>query len=229
MPNTANNLSVSRVTRSKEQAKTGYNQMSRWYDFISGSSEKKYRDLGLQKLNAREGEQVLEIGYGTGHCILALAQAVGSNGKVCGLDISDGMQAMSEARVRAAGLSEHVDLRTGDAASLPFDENRFDSVFMSFTLELFDTPEIPLVLTECLRVLRPGGRIAVVSLIKKSALAVDIYEWFHERMPVSVDCRPILAQDDLAAAGFEIRSVDSLTMWGLPVEIILAVKAKGTT
>lgn len=227
MPDAANNLSVSRVTRSKEQARIGYNQMSRWYDFISGSSEKKYRDLGLQKLDAREGEQVLEIGYGTGHCILTLAQAVGSSGSVCGMDISDGMRAISEARARAAGLAERVDLRTGDAASLPFEMDRFDAVFMSFTLELFDTPEIPRVLAGCFQVLRPGGRIVVVSLAKKAGLAVDIYEWFHERMPVSVDCRPILAQDDLAAAGFEIRSVDSLTMWGLPVEIILAVKAEG--
>jgi hypothetical protein len=41
-----------------------------------------------------------------------------------------------------------------------------------------------------------------------------------------VDCRPIYAQEDLRAAGFEIASVDALSMWGLPVEIILA-KRKG--
>lgn len=219
-----NSLPISRVPRSKEQAKTGYNQMSRWYDFISGSSEKKYRDLGLQKLAARSGEQILEIGYGTGHCALTLAQAVGEKGEVCGIDISDGMQAISLARVREAGLAEHVDLRVGDATALPFGASRFDAVFMSFTLELFDTPEIPLVLRQCFQALRPGGRIVVVSLIKKPGLAVDIYEWFHEKMPVSVDCRPILAQDDLSAAGFKLQSVDALSMWGLPLEIILAVK-----
>ncbi len=222
MPET--NPAISRVLRSKEQAKSSYNQMSRWYDMISGSSEKKYRDLGLQKLKAQTGEQILEIGYGTGHCILTLAQAVGSSGKICGIDLSDGMRAISEQRIREAGLQNGVDLRVGDATSLPFEDARFDAVFMSFTLELFDTPEIPLVLRECQRVLRPGGRIVVVSLIKKAVMAVQIYEWFHERMPVSVDCRPILAQESLREAGFKIDEADGLLMWGLPVEIILARK-----
>lgn len=222
MPET--NPAISRVLRSKDQAKSSYNQMSRWYDMISGSSEKKYRDLGLQKLKAQAGEQILEIGYGTGHCILTLAQAVGSNGKICGIDLSDGMRAISEQRIREAGLQDGVDLRVGDATSLPFDDARFDAVFMSFTLELFDTPEIPLVLRECQRVLRSGGRVVVVSLIKKAVMAVQIYEWFHERMPVSVDCRPILAQESLREAGFKIDEADGLLMWGLPVEIILARK-----
>ncbi len=215
---------ISRVPRTKAEAKTSYNQMSRWYDMISGSSEKKYRDLGLLKLKAHSGEQILEIGYGTGHCILTLAQAVGSDGNVCGIDISEGMLAISQKRILEAGLSERVDLHTGDAVSLPFASDRFDAVFTSFTLELFDTPEIPLVLKACHRVLRPGGRMVVVCLAKKNGVAVDIYEWFHEKMPTAVDCRPILAQNDLSEAGFSIREVDSLLMWGLPVEIILAEK-----
>ena len=218
---------ISRVPRTKAEARASYNQMSRWYDLVSGSSEKKYRDLGLQKLKAATGEQILEIGYGTGHCILTLAQAVGSSGKVCGIDLSEGMLAISQARLQQAGLSERVDLRSGDAVSLPFEANRFDAVFMSFTLELFDTPEIPLVLKQCHQVLRPGGRMVVVCLAKNAGMAVNIYEWFHEKMPTAVDCRPILAQSDLAEAGFSIREVDSLFMWGLPVEIILAVKQDG--
>lgn len=218
---------ISRVPRTKAEARASYNQMSRWYDMISGSSEKKYRDLGLLKLKAASGEQILEIGYGTGHCVLTLAQAVGSSGKVCGVDIAEGMRAISQKRIDEAGLNKRVDLHVADAVSLPFESNRFDAVFTSFTLELFDTPEIPLVLKECHRILRPGGRIVVVCLAKKSGIAVNIYEWFHEKMPTAVDCRPILAQNDLTQAGFSICEVDSLLMWGLPVEIILAEKKDG--
>ena len=54
--------SVSRVERSKEDARSSYNHLSRWYDALSGSSEKKFRDQGLEKLSAHSGERILEIG-----------------------------------------------------------------------------------------------------------------------------------------------------------------------
>ena len=215
---------ISRVLRSKEEARSSYNKLSRWYDLVSGSSEKKYRDIGLQKLAARPGERILEIGFGTGHCILSLAEAVGDSGHVCGIDLSDGMLAIARDRLERAGLQGRVDLQAGDALALPYESDGFDGVFMSFTLELFDTPEIPLLLEQCRRVLKAGGRIAVVTLVKKPGMAVRIYEWFHEKMPSAVDCRPILAQEDLAAAGFSLGEVTALSMWGLPVEIILAHK-----
>ncbi len=219
-------MPVSRVVRSKEKARANYDRLSRWYDIIAGSTEKKYRDIGLQKLAARPGERILEIGFGTGHCMLALAQAVGETGNVSGIDLSEGMLTIARERLRQAGLLDRVDLRVGDAAALPFAAGEFDGVFMSFTLELFDSPEIPIVLDQCYRVLRPGGRLSVVSMVKKAGTAVKIYEWFHEKMPVAVDCRPIYAQTDLTTAGFNIQDVAALSMWGLPVEIILAQKGK---
>lgn len=219
-------MPVSRVVRSKEKARANYDRLSRWYDIIAGSTEKKYRDIGLQKLAARPGERILEIGFGTGHCMLALAQAVGETGNVSGIDLSEGMLTIARERLRQAGLLDRVDLRVGDAAALPFAAGEFDGVFMSFTLELFDSPEIPIVLDQCYRVLRPGGRLSVVSMVKKAGTAVKIYEWFHEKMPVAVDCRPIYAQTDLTNAGFNIQDVAALSMWGLPVEIILAQKGK---
>jgi ubiquinone/menaquinone biosynthesis C-methylase UbiE len=215
---------ISRVTRTKAQARASYNRLSRWYDAFSGSSEAKYRDLGLQKLNPQPGETILEIGFGTGQGLLALAKATGETGKVYGIDLSDGMVALAQKRVSDTGLEARVDLRLGDASQLPFPKESFDGIFMSFTLELFDTPEIPLVLDQCRKVLRPGGRMALVTLTKSShpGTAERIYEWFHARLPALVDCRPILAQDALREAGFIIVDEAPFSMWGLPVEIILA-------
>ncbi|RJP49105.1 MAG: methyltransferase domain-containing protein [Anaerolineaceae bacterium] len=220
--------SVRRVHRSKEDARASYNRLSRWYDVVAGSSEKKYRDWGLKKLSAQPGERILEIGFGTGHCLVSLARAVGPSGGVIGLDISDGMLAIARERLAGLGLSERVDLHLGDASRLDFIETGIlDGVFMSFTLELFDNPEIPLVLKECLRILKPGGRLAIVSMTKTNppGLAVRLYEWFHDHMPNYADCRPIFARQAVEQSGFAIVDSEVSSMWGLPIEIVLGRKA----
>ena len=217
---------ISRVTRSKEQAKASYNKMSKWYDMLAGLAERKYRDAGLQKLCIKEGEIVLEIGFGTGHCIIALAKLVGNSGRVFGIDISEEMCDIARSGVKKAGLSERVRLECGDAANLPFEANFFDAIFMSFTLELFDTPEIPTVLHECKRVLRSGGRICVVAMSKKgkAGVMIKLYEWLHKKFPNYVDCRPIFVQKTLEDTGFQILDITEMSMWGLPIEIVVAKK-----
>jgi demethylmenaquinone methyltransferase/2-methoxy-6-polyprenyl-1,4-benzoquinol methylase len=181
----------------------------------------------LQKLSAQPGEKILEIGFGTGHCLVSLAKAVGSTGRIIGLDISDGMLAIARERLKDEGLDARVDLHLGDAASLSFIQaNSLDGIFMSFTLELFDNPEIPRVLQECHRILKPGGRLAVVSMTKTNPpnVPVRLYEWFHEHMPEYADCRPIFVRQALEENGFKLQNVCVSSMWGLPVEIVLGKK-----
>ena len=213
---------ISRVNRSKEEARVFYSRISRLYDFSEGSFERKYIQMGVEKLSVKEGDIVLEIGVGTGESVIEFAKIVGDSGKVYGIDISEGMLDVTRMKLKKKGLLDRVELVNKDAVDLPFKDDFFDKVFMSFTLELFDTPEIPKVLSECFRVLKKGGHICVVSLSKKNSnVMVRMYEWLHGIFPRMLDCRPIFVEEVLNNAGFKTVYSSVISMWGLPVEIVV--------
>ena len=210
---------------SRAETKALYDKISKVYDLLSEHTEGPVREAGLRMLAPQPGETVLEIGFGTGHALVWLARVVGISGKVQGIDLSSGMLAVTESLLRREGVAEQVELRTGDAADLPYPAESMDAVFMSFTLELFDTPEIPVVLAQCRRVLRTGGRIVVVGMSKEGehGMIYETYEWTHRHFPNFVDCRPILISQVIAAAGFEVTDKQNLQIW-VPMEIVRAEK-----
>ena len=222
----SNPAPINRVTRSKTEARTSYDKMSGWYDLLAGLSEKKYKEMGLLILDIQPGEQVLEVGFGTGQCLKKMVGAIGETGSVYGVDLSPGMLEVAESRLQKARIGDSVELCLGDATELPYDANSFDAVYSSFTLELFDTPEIPVVLLDCQRVLKPGGRLCIVSMSKKiqSGIMVKLYEWSQKNFNKYIDCRPIYVEQSIRDSGFIISSVTEMSMFGLPVDIVLAKK-----
>ena len=217
---------VSRVTRTKAQAKESYDRMSPFYDYFAGVFEQKYRNMALKRLNITGGETVLEVGFGTGHCLKQMAETVGEGGRVYGIDISSGMLAVSRRRLEKAGLWNRVELTCDDALKMPYADNKFDAVFTSFALELFDVPEIPRVLAEVRRVLKPNGRVGVISMSKADGTSplLGWYEWFHQILPQYVDCRPIHVEQSIKDAGFGIQYKQRVSLWGLPGEIVIGAK-----
>lgn len=190
------------------------------------NQKKKYIEIGLKNLAVKEGENVLEIGFGTGDALINLSQSVGDSGKVYGIDISEGMLEVTKSKLEKEGLLERTRLVLGDAFKLPFDDEFFDVLFMSFTLELFDTPEIPELLAECKRVLKIGGRIGVVAISEKDVdnVMTKLYKWAHMKFPSYVDCRPIYTKQELEKSGFTIMRLDDFSMWELPVDVVVAKK-----
>ncbi len=209
----------------KTNPRANYNRLSRWYDLLAGPGESRLRRLGLACLDLQPGENVLEIGCGTGQALALLAEPA-AGGCIAGIDLSEGMLAVTRDRLAKMGLAGRVGLAHGDALCLPFTGAAFDAIFLSFTLELFSTPDIACLLVECRRALKEGGRICAValSLPDRPSAMVAVYSWFHRRIPSVVDCRPIPAAEWIAGYGFRVRSVVHQSLWGLPVEIVIAGK-----
>jgi ubiquinone/menaquinone biosynthesis C-methylase UbiE len=130
-------------------------------------------------------------------------------------------------RLEKEGLANRAELFCGDATCLPFNESAFDAVFMSFTLEVFDTPEIPTVLAQIKKVLKPGGRLGIVAMSKENgkSVFVKVYEGIHKKCPKYLGSRPIYAEQYLIDAGYQIRSKEKIKIFRLPAEIIVAIKA----
>jgi len=214
------------VSRSRSQAKRFYDRISRFYDYITGGFERRISEKALSYLSISAGETILEVGNGSGYSLERMANLVGDEGWASGLDLSSGMAEEAKRRLENARLLDRAGVICGDALMIPFREGTFDAVLMSFTLELFDTPDIPVVLREARRSLKHGGRLAVASLsrIGSSSLMLRLYEWAHMTWPTYVDCRPIYVERALREAGFETTISEKDTMYGLPIEIVVAQK-----
>lgn len=206
-------------------ARHSYNRMSKIYGLLSDGSEKRFVAEAIRgMLKPQPGEVVLEPGCGTGQALAALAELVGPTGRTYGLDVSDGMVAASTRRLRDAHLMPRTVVTRGSALELPYPGNMFDAIFMSFTLELFSAHDIPIVLDECARVLKPGGRLCIACMSSHGGNPAmeRLYSWSHRHFPTFVDCRPIDASRYLPDAGFGIYERKSLSMWGLAVDLMLA-------
>ena len=213
----------SRVARSESQAEEYYSRLSSFYDLLA-SSEKKFIKKGLMLLDSKPGERILEIGSGTGFAQLHLAGLVDSGSSI-GLELSKGMCQVAQKKIRSAGYVNQAYLVRSNTLPIPFQADIFDGIFTSFTLELFDSPQIPIVLSEIIRVLKPGKRLVVVSLSKDKPLPWPgkLYERLHDRYPKLLDCRPIPALNLVEDAGFRIIEYQETSMWGLPVTILLGL------
>lgn len=215
---------IRRVKRSKQQAKSAYDHLSRWYDWLAAGYEERPRAAAVHRLDVRAGDAVLEIGCGTGRSLVQMGRQLGGSGVILGIDLSRGMLRVARRRLEQRGLAGQISLQEADGLNLPLAPARFDRLLMTFTLELFDTPEIPRVLAECARVLRREGRLCVLSLSREGGpnTLTRLYEWVHELLPQYADCRPIYAQQALQSAGFRILRAGTISLGGLQAEEVLA-------
>ena len=214
------------ILRVKGDIKATYAKISRVYAAFEGRFERKLRERGLELLDVKEGEAVLEVGFGTGYSLVEIARRVGATGKAYGIDLTPEMVEVAKKRLQKEGLAEKVELYEGDAREMPCQERQFDVVYMAAALELFDTPDIPRVLAEIKRVLKPAGRLGIISMPREGhedSMILRFYEWVHRTFPRYASCRPIYVEDSIRDAGFEIIKVEEMRIARIfPMKIVMA-------
>lgn len=105
------------------------------------------------------GQRILDIGTGTGIVALAVARRLSEQGKVVGIDLSDGMLATAKGKAVKEGLGAQVEFLKMDAEELRFEDNSFDTVLSLYALRHFPNPEK--AVAEIRRVLKPGGKAVI--------------------------------------------------------------------
>lgn len=180
--------------------------------------EGRAKALALELLAVAAGQRVLHVGVGTGTEHAALHQASGFERLVVGYDLSRGMLQLTRQRA-------DTPLCEGDAARLPFASSQFDRLFSAYMLDLIPLAEIPQVLSEFRRVLRPGGRLVLVSLTEgvslPSRLFVAGWKLTYRFDPRRLGgCRPLQLAGLLEAAGFAVER-HVVVQRGFPSEVLV--------
>lgn len=148
----------------KSRIRAVYRRRARRYDLTSrlywliGYRVDRYRREGVDALRLAPGDTVVEIGCGTGHNFPLLREAVGPDGRIVGVDLTDAMLAEARARVERHGWA-NVELVRADAAEYAFPRG-VGGVFSTFALTL--VPEFDRVVEHAAGALRPGKRMVVV-------------------------------------------------------------------
>jgi len=140
-----------RVHNVFEKISDDYDKMN---SVISFQQHIKWRKDTMKRMNVQPGSKALDVCCGTADWSIALADAVGPNGEVIGLDFSQNMLNVGSEKVKSLGLDQ-VTLIHGNAMELPFPDNSFDYVTIGFGLR--NVPDYIQVLKEMHRVVKPGG------------------------------------------------------------------------
>jgi demethylmenaquinone methyltransferase / 2-methoxy-6-polyprenyl-1,4-benzoquinol methylase len=145
---------------------------------LSFGIDRRWRTRTANSLELGPGARVLDLATGTGDLALEVAR-VAPGCSVIGMDPSTRMLEIGRTKVEQRGLVDRVELRPGDAESLPFPDRHFDGVCIAFGIR--NVPDRPRALGEMARVTRFGGRIAVLELSEPKGGLLAPLARFHVR------------------------------------------------
>ena len=130
----------------------------RYARLLSFGQDPRWRRFLVSRVDVGPEDSVLDVATGTAAVAIELVRRTGC--RVVGLDQSSEMLAAGRGRVDGAGLDDRIELVEGRAERLPFGDASFDGLTFTYLLRYVDDPEA--TLRELARVVRPGGRIAML-------------------------------------------------------------------
>src|SRR5262249_26769537 len=130
----------------------------RYARLLSFGQDPLWRSFLVSRIPA-DARRVLDVATGTAAVAIELMH-VNPDRTVVGVDQSPEMRAAGRARVAHEGLSDRIDLREGRAEDLPFADGEFDALTFTYLLRYVD--DVPATLRELVRVVRPGGTVAML-------------------------------------------------------------------
>jgi demethylmenaquinone methyltransferase / 2-methoxy-6-polyprenyl-1,4-benzoquinol methylase len=171
-------VSISSGTLPPEGVRSMFDRIAPVYDamnrLMTAGLDQRWRETTAAAV-VRPGDRVLDVCCGTGDLALAAARA---GGRVVGLDFSTPMLE------RAHRKSSEIDWVEGDALALPFADGSFDAVTIGFGLR--NLPDVERGLAELRRVLRPGGRLAILEITRPTGVLAPFYRfWFDGVIPLA--------------------------------------------
>src|SRR5919106_1125007 len=142
---------------------------------LSFGQDPRWRSFLVSRIEAGPGDTVLDVATGTAAVAIDLTRRFGC--RVVGVDQSAEMLASARDRVRAAGLEAAIELREARAEELPYADAAFDGLTVTYLLRYVHDPAA--TMRELARVVRPGGRIAMLDFfVPGSALARASWEGY---------------------------------------------------
>ncbi|CAM3902484.1 MULTISPECIES: bifunctional demethylmenaquinone methyltransferase/2-methoxy-6-polyprenyl-1,4-benzoquinol methylase UbiE [Rahnella] len=149
-------------------------------DLMSFGIHRIWKRFTIDCSGVRQGQRVLDLAGGTGDLTAKFSRLVGEKGEVVLADINDSMLKMGREKLRNLGIVGNVSYVQANAEALPFPDNYFDCITISFGLR--NVTEKEKALRSMFRVLKPGGRLLVLEfskpVLKPLSKAYDTYS-FH--------------------------------------------------
>ncbi|MBA59336.1 MAG: bifunctional demethylmenaquinone methyltransferase/2-methoxy-6-polyprenyl-1,4-benzoquinol methylase [Gammaproteobacteria bacterium] len=171
---------AAKVSAVFDSVTNGYDLMN---DLMSLGTHRLLKEIAINHTKLRPGQAVLDLAGGTGDMALLLTDIVGTEGLVCMCDINKRMLRKGRERLEDRGILSNTEYIQGDGEILPFKDNFFDAVTISFGIRNFTEKDT--ALASVIKTLKPNGRLVVLEFAKPSnPLIKKIYRSFSSLWPI---------------------------------------------